>query len=400
MTTRKPVSGTAQLTARLVSVERRGHPWVYSSAISMPSGVGFGDTLDVLSIDGDFIGRGIADPKGAIALRIWTRDPEHIDDRLLIRRVADAWNRRKKILRGQDTDAFRLIHGEADQMPGVICDVYGDCAVVQSDGRAAETLLPAVAAAIVERVPPVQNVVYKPRRSGGAAGKVTVLAGHMPDELIVAREHGMRFEVDVVHGQKTGAYLDQRENRRLVRESADGLNVLNLFSYTGGFSVAAALGGASSVVSVDQAAPANESAKRNFALNGFDARDPRFNFWTEDALIFMKRAAKADERFDLVILDPPSLAHSMKQIPAARKAYARLNRAAIELVAPGGILLSASCTRRITSRDLRRVVSTAAESAGRKMTVLKRTGAAPDHPVLKAFPEGDYLALIWAKFEA
>ncbi len=398
MTTRNAV-----LLTRLHAVERRNHPWIYSSAVAIPEGVRTGDVVEVESASGAFVGRGLADAESAIAIRLWTRDKaEAIDESLIARRVKMAWKLRQAILRGQDTDAYRLLHGEADFTPGVVCDVYGSYAVLQADGRAAETLLPAFGRAVGSILPHVRCVVIKARGKGGrdgddssvSGGTLLTVVGDSPGAPFTVREHGMRFLVDIERGHKTGAYLDQRESRCLVREFATGRSVLNLFAYTGGFSVAAMLGGASGVTSVDLSQPAIDAARANFRLNAFDPNDQRIAFAACDALEFMRRDT---QRYGMVILDPPSLAHSMSQLPTALAAYRRLNEAALGRVAPGGVLVSGSCTRRVTAADLERIVVDASHSVGRTLQVVRRTGAAPDHPVIKSFPEGDYLTMIWAE---
>lgn len=389
----------ARLITPLGAVERRGHPWIYSTAIELPEGLRPGDIVDVLARSGRFVGRGIADPGSAIAVRIWTRDPdEEIDDALFVRLIKRAWATRMALLRGQSTDAFRLLHGEADGTPGIVCDVYERYAVLQADGPAAERLLPEVGRAIATALPHLPNVVVKARdrggRSGGGSQGLHAVVGALPEDAVTVHEHGMRFLIDIERGQKTGAYLDQRENRRLVRESAADLDVLNLFCYTGGFSLAAMLGGAASVTSVDIAEPAIEAARANMLLNGFSADDPRIAFETSDVHDFLGRDRR---RYGMVILDPPALAHSSKQIPRALEAYRRLNTAALARVAPGGLLISASCTRRITESMLEGIIADAGRDAGRDVRVIRRTGASPDHPVIRAFPEGDYLTMIWAQ---
>ena len=242
----------------------------------------------------------------------------------------------------------------------------------------------------------MQSVVLKGRLGAGTDAKSTLrtLAGAAPSEPLVIREHGVAFQVDIAHGHKTGLYLDQRENRRLVRDLAGGRRVLNLFSYTGGFSLAAALGGARRTVSVDLAAPAIEAARENFALNGLSLEG--HEFVAADVFEYL---ASADESFELVVLDPPSMAPNARARHAALRTYTRLNTAALGRAAPGALFLTASCSSHVSLDDFLAVLRDAALEARRTVRVIDIRGAGPDHPVPAGFPEGRYLKVVLAYVE-
>ncbi|HEY8135827.1 MAG TPA: class I SAM-dependent methyltransferase, partial [Candidatus Limnocylindrales bacterium] len=233
----------------------------------------------------------------------------------------------------------------------------------------------------------IDRVWLRARRGAGRA-----FTGDPPPASVVVHEDGVRFEVDVRHGQKTGLFLDQRENRRYLATLSRGRRVLNLFGYTGGFSLHAERGGATRVVTVDQARPAIDAAARNIAASGLDPN--KHELVCADAFAWLAEAAAAGRRFDLVVCDPPSFAPRAEALDAARAAYRRLNALALAVVEPGGLLLSASCSSHMTATDLREAVAAAALDTGRRVVVRSARGAASDHPVLPAFPEGDYLKLL------
>lgn len=399
----------------------RGHPWVFDRRVVLPAAVAAGQVVEVVEPDGSFVGLGIADPASPIAVRMWTRRPdrpaERIDEALIRARVEAALAERTSagLPAPGVTDMFRLLHGESDRMPGVTCDVYGGFAVMQADTDAVAGLLPLVANAIAEVFPAdLRGVLVKPRRPrGGGVVGLEVLEGIAPPEELIARENGMLQRLSIRAGHKSGAYLDQRDNRLRVRERAAGRRVLDLFAYTGGFAVSAALGCARSVTAVDASRAALEAARGNLRLNQLDpgtlgadgpserrghvhrpTRKARLALVAADVGRFL---AECGDEFDLVVLDPPSLARRRSQVPGATEAYRRLNVAAMRRVANGGALLSCSCTSRISARDLRRIVVEAARQAGRQAKITDVWRAGPDHPVRSWFPEGDYLCALWVE---
>jgi 23S rRNA (cytosine1962-C5)-methyltransferase len=360
--------------------------------------------VDVVDRDG-FVGRGLYDQSSPLAVRIYTLEPqEPVDDQLVDRRVAAALTVRRRVIRGlgTETTGYRLCHGEGDRLPGIVIDLYGPIAVVITDGDAARTLLPAVTDCLKRRTAELGlSTIYErhQRRQGSGGGLLWGTPPTLPDgergrhplELAI-REHGMRLLVDVEHGQKTGMFLDQRENRRLVRDISRGLSVWNGFSYTGGFSLAAALGGATRVVSVDRAEAAIETARRNFQLAGLPLG--AHEFLADDAFAALSRSKVRGEHFDLVIVDPPSFAPTQQAVVGALAAYRRLHEMAIDLVAAGGLLAAASCSSHIDEKAFLSTICDAAVAKRRAVQLLEIRGQPADHPTLPAFPEGRYLKFI------
>lgn len=369
---------------------RLGHPWIYRDAL-VPSGrpIAAGAVVEVTTRDGDRV-RGFFEAEGPIAVRVLGRGNAPVDDDVLAERAGHAARLRAAILPRLDTDAVRLLHGEGDMLPGLVLDAYAGVGVVRFDGVAARSFwlprLERLLAALAANGFPLSAIWARAGRSGGAG---TVLRGTLPDTLVI-REGRARFEVDVVHGQKTGFFLDQRENRRLVARHAAGATVLNLFGYTGGFSIAAALAGARAVTTVDLAKPAIEAARRNLALNGLTSGQ---ELHAVDCRLFLDGARASGRRWDIVVCDPPSFAPSAHALAPALAAYRELNRAAAAVVAPGGLLATASCSSHVTPAAFQSVVAEAL--VGRPgARLLAARGAGPDHPVPPAFPEGRYLKML------
>lgn len=379
---------------------QEGHPWIYDRALArLPPDLAAGALVRVVH-GGQPVAVGFLDPGSPIAVRVLSLDPgDPLDHAWAAARAEQAARCRLADPRLAALDAVRAVHGESDAMPGLVIDVYGDTGVVVFDGAAAAAFwLPRMdgvwhglttAGLALTRLwaRPVRVVDADIHRPGQS------LRGDEPPVYILIDELGARFEVDVRAGQKTGFFLDQRHNRQLVRELSAGAEVLNLFAYTGGFSVHAALGGARRVTSVDIARPAIEAARRNFGHSGLDAAEHVFA--VEDAFEYLVRAGARGERFDLVIVDPPSFAPSERARPRALRAYGKLDRLALEVVAPGGWLVTASCSSHVTGADMTAVLAGAAAAAGRRVRVVDVRGADRDHPVLPAFPEGSYLQALF-----
>jgi 23S rRNA (cytosine1962-C5)-methyltransferase len=374
---------------------RAGHPWVFRKALERaPKNLAAGAIVDVT--DGDrFVARGYFDPRSAITVRILTREPaEQVDAVFWRRRVARAIALRRELV--HDTTGLRLVHGEGDGLPGVIVDRYDRFAVLKLYSAGLVPHRAAIVEALRSEAEGLAGVYGRdeiPRdddeEEGGApAGRV--LWGAEPPERIETTEHGMKVLVDVRRGQKTGHFLDQRENRRMVRDLARGrAEVLNLFSYTGGFSVAAALGGARHVVSVDVDEDAIALARENFRANGLDMADHAFA--TEDAFELLARYKREGRRFDLVVCDPPAFAKSQRAVEGALAGYASLNRAALAVLAPGGLLVTASCSARVSAEQFADAVKEAAFKARVDLQLVQETRQPPDHPVTLQFREGRYL---------
>jgi 23S rRNA (cytosine1962-C5)-methyltransferase len=390
---------TVVLRKNLARALRAGHPWLFADALTIPAGLATGTAVDIADRQGRVLACGLYDADSPLAVRVWTVGrSEAIDARLVHQRVAAASALRRVVIDPRTTDAYRLLHGEGDRLPGIICDVYADTAVIQIDTPAVQPLVADLVGAILAEAEGVHRVLLLPRsrdRDRGPERSIEpeLLAGPPPGGPLVIREHGLRFEVDIARGHKTGLYLDQRENRRRIRELAMGRRTLNLFAYTGGFSVAAAAGGAVATTSVDIGRPAIDAAARNFALNGLGTDAPACRLVAGDVFDFL---GDCDETFELVVVDPPSMAPSKGALEAALAAYRRLNALALGRVAPGGLYFTASCSSHVTADQLRETVGEAAVDARRDIRILELGGAGPDHPTLPGFAEGRYLKTLLA----
>lgn len=392
-----------RVTASAESRLRSGHPWLYAEQIRSISHAGAaGDVAVVFDRKRAFLAAGLWEPHAPLRVRVLrAREPGPIDAALLDARVGAAWARRAP-LHGSDTDAYRLVHGESDGLPGFVADRYADTLVVGLFGHAWIPHLRALLASLLARHPFARVVLRLSRALAAAPEHLhgladgALLLGTLPETPLTYRERGLRFEVDPVHGQKTGAFLDQRDNRARVEALAAGRRVLNAFSYTGGFSLFACRGGAQQVTSLDQSAPALAACERNLALN----RDvpavaaARHESVRGDAFAVMDAMARSGRRFDLVIVDPPGFAHRRAQVPGALAAYARLTTLALGVLAPEGRLVLASCSAPVTPEAFREVVVEAARRAGRALRKLEETGHALDHPT--DFAESRYLKAVFA----
>jgi 23S rRNA (cytosine1962-C5)-methyltransferase len=373
---------------------RAGHPWVFRKAIDRaPRSLSAGAIVDVVE-GGRFVARGYFDPLSAITVRVLTREPtEAIDAAFWRRRVARALALRRELVSG--TTGMRLIHGESDALPGVVVDRYDRFAVLKLYSAGLTPFRGQIVEALRAEAEDLAGVygrdeIPHDEEDDGAKPQGKVLWGAEPPERIEIVEHGMKMLVDVRRGQKTGTFLDQRENRALVRTLAKGrAEALNCFGYTGGFSVAAALGGSTHVVTVDTDQDAIALARENFKANGFDIADHAFA--TDDAFELLARYKQAGRRFDLVVCDPPAFAKSQKAVEAAVAGYASLNRAAMAVLSPGGLLVTASCSARVTADQFYDAVKEAAFKTRTELQLVYETRQPPDHPVSPQFREGRYL---------
>ena len=370
------------------SIER-GHPWVYDRALAGPAPAGAGELVTIVDDDGA-IATAYADPGAPIAARVVDQPGAVIDDAWAGGRAALAATRRHRDPWLAGCDGIRWIHGENDFCPGLVVDGYAGTAVVVYDGAGAARFWAPKLAAVLDGLraggaPIAAAWVRGVRGSGTAAHAI----GEVPEDIVI-HEDAAVFEVDVRHGQKTGFFLDQRQNRRVIGALARDRRVLNLFSYTGGFSVHAALGGARAVTSVDSAAPAMAAAARNLPRSNLDAS--AHELVCEDAFAFLDRAASAGRRWDVVISDPPSFAPSERARSAALGSYRRLARQCLAVLEPGGVLAFASCSSHVGRADLFAILAEA--GAPRLLRVLAALGAASDHPTLPGFPEGQYLDFV------
>jgi 23S rRNA (cytosine1962-C5)-methyltransferase len=368
----------------------RGHPWVWRDAIARGlEGAAPGDEVQIASPDGTPVGRGIADPDSTIAVRMWTAGRDPLDPPLWRARAARARALRERLFGDDATDAFRLINGEGDRMPGFVVDRYGPVAIVRCDGPGAAARVEDLAAAVWPEVGGlgVRSLVHRVGAKGEPP-RLERLRGDAPPDQLTVREHGVPFVVDVAHGQKTGAFLDQRENRVRVGHLSHGRRVLNLFSYAGGFSLHAALGRAKHVTSVDVAAAAHATAQASFRAAGLDPS--AHAFVTADVRAFLDAARARAETWDLIVSDPPSFAPSERALPRALAAYRALHRSCVDVLAEGGIFCAASCSSHVDAAAFLATLDDAA-LGGRPLVVTELRGAGPDHPFVAAFPEGRYL---------
>jgi 23S rRNA (cytosine1962-C5)-methyltransferase len=376
------------------SVLRR-HPWLFSGAIAQLDGRARpGDTVDVVSHEGRPLGRAAGSPASQIRARVWSFDPqETIDHAFFKRRVAAAVARRAALPELAGQQGLRLIHAESDGLPGVIADRYGDTVVVQLTTAGADKWRAAIADSLHKatgcaRIYERSDVEV--RKLEGLEPVTGWLQGAAPDDEIVIAENGVRMTVDILAGHKTGFYLDQRDNRRRVAELALDRRVLNCFCYTAGFSLQALAGGAREVVSVDSSGPALATAQRNLALN--PRLDAARAVWREaDVFAELRNLRAAGERYDLIILDPPKFAHTAAHAERAGRAYKDINLQALQLLAPGGLLMTYSCSGGVSAELFQKIVAGAALDAKRTARLVQHLHGAADHPVDLAFPEGEYL---------
>jgi len=376
------------------SVLRR-HPWLFSGAIAQLDGRARpGDTVDVVSHEGRPLGRAAWSPASQIRARMWSFAAEEtIDHAFFKRRVAASVARRAALPELAGQQGLRLIHAESDGLPGIIADRYGDTVVVQLTTAGADKWRAAIADSLQKatgcaRIYERSDVEV--RKLEGLEPVTGWLHGTAPGDEIVIGENGVRMTVDILAGHKTGFYLDQRENRRRVAELARDRRVLNCFCYTAGFSLQALAGGAREVVSVDSSSPALATAQRNLALN--PQLDAARAVWREaDVFAELRTLRAAGERYDLIILDPPKFAHTAAQAERAGRAYKDINLQALQLLAPGGLLMSYSCSGGVSAELFQKIIAGAALDAGRTARVVQHLHGAADHPVDLAFPEGEYL---------
>lgn len=370
---------------------KRFHPWVFSGAIDRCDGKPQeGDVVRVVSHEGEMLGYGHCQI-GSIAVRMLTFSEEPVDDAFWQQRLAEAFRMRKALqLSGrEDNNIYRLVHGEGDRLPGLVVDVYGRTAVMQAHSVGMHVSRETIAKALVAASKGlIDNVYYKSETTlpykADLHGENGFLIGN--DEGNVATENGLRFHIDWLHGQKTGFFVDQRENRALLEHYAPGRNVLNMFCYTGGFSVYALRGGANLVHSVDASSKAIELTRANVELN-FPG-DQRHEAYTADAFKYLEEAGN---NYDLIVLDPPAFAKHRDALRNALKGYTRLNAMAFRKIKPGGILFTFSCSQAVSKEQFRLAVFTAATQSGRHVRILHQLHQPADHPINIYHPEGEYL---------
>lgn len=385
-----------RMSRDLVRTVKRGHPWVYAEGLrSLPPAPSGSWAILQDNKQGREVARGYYDPQCPIAFRACELDEKPLNDDWARRRIDRAIQWRKRSL-SADTTGFRLLHGEGDSVPGLVVDIYGQYAVMQLDGAGPSGFWNAsgIAAYLAEVLS--LSGVWLRARDRGAAG--SLLQGALPQGSIASfLEHGIQWTADIVKGQKTGFFLDQRENRQLIRGIATGQRVLNLFAYTGGFSVAAGLGGAKHVTSVDLAKPATALAQTHWELNGLPPA--QHSGFAEDVFDFLEAAQTRREMWDIVICDPPSFAPSESSVPQAVAAYRKLIAASARATMRGGLLATASCSSHIPESTFLEINEEAVSEARRRATVLSITGQPSDHPAPLVCPEFRYLKFVLMRVE-
>ncbi len=369
------------------------HPWIFAGAIDRVEGdPGTGETVGVLSAEGEFLGKAAYSPHSNIRARLWTSENIEIGPGVFKERIQKAIAARGRLFQGLDDTALRLIYAESDGLPGFIVDRYGAVLVIQCLTAGAEFWREVFVAALLD-LTGCDHVYERSDLDVRALEGLPPRAGQLhgvpvPEELEIV-ENGLRFLVNVKTGQKTGFYLDQRNNRQQVRQWVAGVSVLNCFCYTGGFTVYALAGGASQVLSVDSSSEALEVGKRNLALNNLP---PAKAEWLEGDVFFVLRKLRDQKRsFDAVILDPPKFAPTAAQAEKAARGYKDINLLAFKLLNPGGLLFTFSCSGGVSAELFQKIVAGAALDAKVDARIVAHLSQGPDHPIALNFPESAYL---------
>lgn len=404
---RLPQPAARSIAVRLHAAAERairdGHPWVFESAISEQSHAGSaGDIAVIFDRKKHFLAAGLLDPASPIRIRILQAgSPARIDAAFFQARLQASADLRAPLVAAGNT-GYRLVYGEADGLPGLVVDRYGDTLVMKLYTAAWFAHLPALLAGL-DAIQPAGSIVLRLNRGlqlsqGFGLTDGMALRGQTSGEVTFI-ENGLRFAADVVHGHKTGFFFDQRENRSRVRDLAQGCRVLDVFAYSGGFSVYAAAGGATEVTSLDVSLPALETAQANMRLNQHlpAVAACRHQILAADAFDALRQMGAAGRRFDLVVVDPPSFAKKQDEVEGALAAYRRLATLALPLVERGGVLVMASCSSRIAPDSFFECVQQSAQRGGFRLQEIGRSGHALDHPARTAFPEGNYLKCLFSR---
>lgn len=368
---------------------KRGHPWIYSNELEpLPAGLSPGDLVDVESSAAEYVGRGYFNRQSQIQVRLLTHRPEPIDTDFFTRRIKQALDLRQRLF--SQRSSYRLVYSEGDRLPGLIVDRYGDVLVLQLLTAGMERLREPVLAALLGLVRPRYVLARNDapvRRLEGLPQERVDLFGERPESVSI-ESNGLQFELDIWSGQKTGFFLDQAENYATLQDYAAGGRVLDAFCYTGAWGLHAVRCGAKEVLGIDSSAAAIAQANKNAAANGLT---DRCRFEEADVFVALRDLAGRGERFDLVILDPPAFAKSKEKLAEAVRGYREINRQALRLLAPGGVLISCSCSYQLGREAFLEMLQIAARDAHRTVRLLEFRGQSRDHPVLVAAPEGGYL---------
>ena len=381
---------------------KRFHPWVFSGAIQKIEGKpAEGDLVEVLDNQRNFLAIGHYQI-GSIAVRVVSFDKLDVNDSFWSRKIKLAYDMRVSLglVDPEKNNTYRLVHGEGDSLPGLIVDVYDETAVMQAHSVGMHETREILAKAIVENVPQVKHVYYKSATTLPFNAPITPEDGYLIGEetsSLSAIENGLEFHVDWLRGQKTGFFVDQSENRSLLERYSKGKSVLNMFCYTGGFSVYALRGGAEVVHSVDSSTKAIALTDKNVELN-FPA-DPRHKSFDEDAFKYLNNLHTFEQKYDLIILDPPAFAKHREALRNALKGYKRLNAKAFEQIKPGGIVFTFSCSQVVSKEQFRLAVFSAAAESKRNVRILHQLSQPADHPINIYHPEGEYLKglVLWVE---
>ena len=381
---------------------KRFHPWVFSGAIQKIEGKpAEGDLVEVLDNQRNFLAIGHYQI-GSIAVRVVSFDKLDVNDSFWSRKIKLAYDMRVSLglVDPEKNNTYRLVHGEGDSLPGLIVDVYDETAVMQAHSVGMHETREILAKAIIENVPQVKHVYYKSATTLPFNAPITPEDGYLIGEetsSLSAIENGLEFHVDWLRGQKTGFFVDQRENRSLLERYSKGKSVLNMFCYTGGFSVYALRGGAEVVHSVDSSTKAIALTDKNVELN-FPA-DPRHKSFDEDAFKYLNNLHTFEQKYDLIILDPPAFAKHREALRNALKGYKRLNAKAFEQIKPGGIVFTFSCSQVVSKEQFRLAVFSAAAESKRNVRILHQLSQPADHPINIYHPEGEYLKglVLWVE---
>jgi 23S rRNA (cytosine1962-C5)-methyltransferase len=393
---------TIQLKPKKEESLQRFHPWVFSGAIQRIEGkLNEGDLVEVLDSNRNFLAIGHYQI-GSIAVRVVSFENSIIDDNFWAKKISNAYAMRQSLglVKPGFNNTYRLIHGEGDSLPGLIVDVYDDTAVMQAHSIGMHETREILAKAIVANVPEVNNVYYKSETTLPFKADITPENGYLigsENVNLKALENGLQFHVDWLRGQKTGFFVDQRENRSLLERYSAGKSVLNMFCYTGGFSVYAMRGGANLVHSVDSSAKAIDLTDKNLEISY--PNDTRHTSYAEDAFKYLNNLHTLEQKYDLIILDPPAFAKHREALRNALKGYKRLNAKAFEQIKPGGILFTFSCSQVVSKDQFRLAVFSAAAESKRNVRILHQLSQPADHPINIYHPEGEYLKglVLWVE---
>ncbi|HBL7234680.1 23S rRNA (cytosine(1962)-C(5))-methyltransferase RlmI [Serratia marcescens] len=372
----------------------RRHPWVFSGAVQRVEGKAHsGETIDILDSQGKWLARGAYSPESQIRARVWTfQQDEEINTDFFIRRLQQAQSWRDWVAQRDGLDGYRLIAGESDGLPGITIDRFQNFLVLQLLSAGAEYQRPALLSALQHCYPECsiydRSDVAVRKKEGLPLAQGSVF-GDLPPELLPITEHGMKLLVDIQQGHKTGFYLDQRDSRLAARNYSAGRRVLNCFSYTGAFAVSALMGGCAQVISVDTSQAALDIAKQNVELNKLDLN--KAEFVRDDVFQLLRNYRTQGEKFDLIIMDPPKFVENKNQLASACRGYKDINMLALQLLNPGGILLSFSCSGLMPTDLFQKILADAAVDAGRDVQFIEQFRQAADHPVIATYPEGLYL---------